>query len=50
MGNDKVLSMLGLACKAGRPVGGEFSVEQSVRGGQAFLVVIDGDVSENTKK
>ena len=47
MGNDKVLSMLGLACKAGRLVGGEFSVEQSVRGGKAFMVVIAGDVSES---
>ena len=50
MGNDKVLTMLGLACKAGRLVGGEFSVEQSVRGGKSFMVVIAGDVSENTKK
>lgn len=50
MGNDKVLSMLGLACKAGKLVGGEFSVEKSVRGGKTFMVVIAGDVSENTKK
>lgn len=50
MGNDKVLSMLGLACKAGKLVGGEFSVEKSVKGGKAFMVVIAGDVSENTKK
>lgn len=50
MGNDKVLSMIGLACRAGKIVSGEFSVEKSVKCGKAAMVVIAGDVSENTKK
>lgn len=50
MGNDKVLSMIGLACKAGKIVSGEFSVEKSVKCGKASMVVIAADVSENTKK
>lgn len=50
MVNDKVLSMIGLACKAGKLVSGEFAVEKSVKCGKASVVVLAGDVSENTKK
>ncbi len=50
MQNDKVLSMLGLAAKAGKIKSGEFSTEKAVKSGQAYLVVISGDASENTKK
>ena len=47
---DKVLSMLGLAAKAGAIASGEFSTEKSVKEGKAFLVIVAGDASENTKK
>ena len=47
---DKVLSMLGLAAKAGAIASGEFSTEKSVKEGKAFLVIIAEDASENTKK
>lgn len=47
---DKVLSMLGLAAKAGAIASGEFSTEKSVKEGRAFLVIVAGDASENTKK
>lgn len=50
MANDKVLSMIGLACKAGKIASGEFAVEQSVKKGRAFAVILAGDVSENTRK
>ena len=33
MANDKILSMIGLATKAGKIVSGEFSTEQSVKRG-----------------
>ena len=43
MKNNKVLSLIGLATKAGKTVSGEFSTEKSVKTGK-------GDASENTKK
>ena len=46
----KVLSLIGLASKAGRIASGEFSTEKSVKTGKAFLVFVAGDASENTKK
>lgn len=50
MKTDKVLSMLGLAAKAGAIASGEFSTEKSVKEGKAFLVIVAEDASENTKK
>ncbi|MBQ9030491.1 MAG: ribosomal L7Ae/L30e/S12e/Gadd45 family protein [Parasporobacterium sp.] len=42
--------LLGLATKAGAVVSGEFAVEQAIRKGEVFLVIIARDASENTKK
>ncbi len=50
MRNNKTLSLIGLATKAGKTVSGEFSTEKSVKTGKAFLVLIAEDASENTKK
>lgn len=47
---DKVLSMLGIAAKAGGIASGEYKTEQAVKSGQAFLVIVAEDASENTKK
>ena len=50
MQNDKVLSMLGIAAKSGNVVSGEFSTEKAVKSGQAYLVIVSSEASENTKK
>lgn len=50
MKNDKVLSLIGLAMKAGKIVDGSFSVEKAVKSDQAYLVVVSGDASDNSKK
>ena len=47
---DKVLSMLGIAAKSGSVVTGEFSTEKAVKEGRAYLVIVAGDSSDNTKK
>lgn len=47
---DKVLSMVGLATRAGKAASGEFSTEKAVKRGKAVLVLVAGDASENTKK
>lgn len=47
---DRVLSMLGLATKAGKIVSGEFSVEKSVKSGMSEMVIVTEDASDNTKK
>ena len=45
--NNKVLSLLGLATKAGKIASAEFS---TVKSGKGFLVLVAADASENTKK
>ena len=45
-----ILAQLGLAMKAGKLVSGEFQVEKAVKEMKAYLVVIAGDASENTRK
>lgn len=50
MEHNKALSMIGIATKAGRTVTGEFSTEKAVKEGKAYLVVVAGDSSDNTKK
>lgn len=47
---DRVLSMLGLAAKAGTVTSGEFSTEKAVRAHSAYLVIVAADASENTQK
>ena len=48
--NNKVLSLLGLATKAGKVASGEFSTEKSVKAGKGFLVLVADDASQNTRK
>lgn len=50
MQSKKILSLLGLAQKAGKTASGEFAVEQAVRRQSAFLVIVAADASDNTKK
>lgn len=50
MRQDRILSLLGLAAKAGRIASGEFSTEKAVKSHQAFLVIVASDASDNTKK
>lgn len=50
MKNNKALSMLGLATKAGKTVTGEFSTETAVKQGTAYIVLVAEDASNNTKK
>ncbi len=46
----KLLSLLGLAEKAGYLGSGEFSTEKAVKEGEARLVIVAADASDNTKK
>jgi len=48
--NNKALGMLGLAMRAGKVVSGEFSCENAIKQGKAFLVILAEDASDNTKK
>jgi ribosomal protein L7Ae-like RNA K-turn-binding protein len=48
--NKKIISMLGLAQKAGKVVSGEFSTEKAVKQKKAFIVIVADDSSDNTKK
>ena len=50
MKQDKALSMIGLAQKAGKVVSGEFSTEKAVKTGKAVMVVVASDSSDTTKK
>lgn len=48
--NEKSLKMLGMAKRAGKVSTGEFICTKSIKSGQAKLVIIAEDASENTKK
>lgn len=50
MKQDKIVSMIGLATRAGKTASGEFMTEKSVKGGQAYLVIVAADASDNTRK
>ena len=50
MKTNKVLSLSGLAAKAGKVVSGEFSTEKAVKTGKGFLVLMAEDSSANTRK
>lgn len=50
MGQDRVLSLIGLGAKAGKVVSGEFSVEKAIKANKVFLVIVAEDASMNTKK
>lgn len=41
---------MGLACRAGAVVSGEFASEKAVKEGKARLVIVAADASENTRK
>lgn len=47
---NKILSLIGLATKAGKTVSGEFSTEKAVKTGTACLVLVSEEASDNTKK
>lgn len=50
MKQNKILSLIGLAMKAGKVVSGEFSTEKAVKSGHACLVFISEEASDNTRK
>lgn len=47
---DKILSMVGLATRAGKVVSGEYMTEKAVKSGKAHLVLVSEEASENTAK
>ncbi|WP_239616973.1 YlxQ family RNA-binding protein [Cohnella mopanensis] len=47
---NKVLSRLGLATRAGKLISGEEVVLKAIRSGEAKLVLLAGDASDNTTK
>lgn len=50
MNTNKIVSLLGLAQKAGKIASGELAVEKTVRSGKAKLLLIAADSSAGTKK
>ncbi|WP_211184532.1 L7Ae/L30e/S12e/Gadd45 family ribosomal protein [Paenibacillus lemnae] len=48
--NNKLLSNLGLAMRAGKVVTGDEIVLKAVRSTEAKMVILAGDASDNTKK
>lgn len=48
--NDRVLSMIGLARRAGKVGTGAFLAEKDIQSGKAELIIIAGDGADNVKK
>ena len=46
----RILSLFGLAARAGKLASGEFQTETAVKSQSAYLVVVAADASDNTKK
>ena len=47
---DRMLNMLGLCARAGKLITGEKACVQAVRGGDAFVALLDGAASANAVK
>ncbi len=50
MNQQKLMSILGLAQKAGKVASGDFAVQGAIKSGKAKLLIIAADTSESTKK
>ena len=50
MSENRILSLLGIAAKAGKLASGEFAAEQALKARKAWLVIVAEDASVNTKK
>jgi ribosomal protein L7Ae-like RNA K-turn-binding protein len=50
MNTQKLMSLLGLAQKAGKIVSGDFAVQGAIKSGKARLLILATDASESTKK
>ena len=50
MNQQKLMSLLGLAQKAGKIVSGDFAVQGAIKSGKARMLIIAADASESTKK
>ncbi|SDD44902.1 L7Ae/L30e/S12e/Gadd45 family ribosomal protein [Sporomusa acidovorans] len=50
MNEQKLMSLLGLAQKAGKIVSGEFGVQGAIKSGKAKLLIIAIDASDSTQK
>ncbi|MBP3338121.1 MAG: ribosomal L7Ae/L30e/S12e/Gadd45 family protein [Lachnospiraceae bacterium] len=48
--NDRAMSMMSMAAKAGKIVSGEFMVEKTVKEGKVYLVIVSEEASANTVK
>ncbi len=47
---DRILSLIGLAVRAGRCASGEAMTESGIKSGNACLAIVASDASDNTKK
>ncbi len=47
---NKVFGMLGLATKAGKTASGEYSAENAIKSGKAYMVLVSEEASDNTRK
>ncbi len=50
MKDNRVLSLVSLATRAGKTVSGEFATEKSVKSGHARMVILSEEASGNTRK
>ena len=50
LNENKILSLVGLAQKAGKVASGEFATEKAVKSHTAAIVIVANDASDNTKK
>jgi ribosomal protein L7Ae-like RNA K-turn-binding protein len=47
---NKIFSLLGLATRSRNVISGEFMTEKAIKSGEALLVIVGTDASENTRQ
>lgn len=50
MNEQKILSLLGLAQRAGKALSGEFIIEKNIRAGKVQCLIVAADAAKNTRK
>lgn len=50
MDEQKFLSLLGLAQRAGKALSGEFVIERNIRAGKVHCLIVAADAAQNTRK
>lgn len=50
MNNEKLWNAIGFAMRSGNVVSGDYASERAIKGGKAFVALMDAEASDNTRE